>query len=177
MKDVVTGKTPRKNGASVAFRMSPDKAALFIGVSCDEAKMDKLIANTSKHDDPGIFNDDVVEIYIQTPERSYFRIAVNPNGANLDESQDITMITRDTLPVLWNPGVVAVIKKEKDRWMAEIKIPTKDFGSLGPDPTYTWGINVCRSRRAGGAQEAYAISPTGIPQFLELSKLGNLWMK
>ena len=121
-----------------------------------------------------MFNDDVIEIYLETPERSYFKIAVNSDGKIWDESQDVTIVSRDTLPAMWNPGIQAVVKKEKDRWRAEIVIPVKDFGSLGPDKSYPWGINVCRNRLAGGASEPSALSPTGKPRFLDLSKLGNL---
>jgi hypothetical protein len=177
MKELVTGKTPAQNRTRTAIRMPRDKSALFLSVICEESQMDKLRAQTNRPDDVNIFEDDVIEIYLETPERSYFKIVVNANGAIWDESRDVSIIDRDTLPLLWNPGVKAVVKKEKDRWTAEIMIPTKDFGSLGPDKIYPWGINVCRCRFAGGPEEAFAISPTGIPKFLELSKLGNLWLQ
>lgn len=177
MGDLITGQIPDKNQTAVSFRMTPDKAALVIGVVCREGSMNNIVAHTTRHDDPEIFEDDAVEIYLETPERSYFKIAVNANGAVWDESQDVTIVNRDTLPVLWNPGIQAAIRKDKDRWTAEILIPTKDFGSLGPEKPYSWGINVCRNRFAGGQSETFALSPTGIPRFFELSKLGNLWIR
>jgi len=67
-----------------------------------------------------------------------------------------------------------VEKKEKDRCFAEIVIPVKDFGSLGPDKSYPWGVNVCRNRMVGGPSELSALTATGKPTFLDLSKLGNL---
>ena len=176
MLDLVNGQpVPEFKSTRVSFRMTKDSSALVIGVKCSEPKMDKLMANAKfDRDDFNIFNDDVVEIYIETPERSYFKIVVNSEGKIWDESQDVTIVSRDTLPVLWNPGVKAVVKREKDRWTAEIMIPTKDFGSLGPSQAYPWGINVCRNRLAGGEPELSALSPTGKPTFLDPSKLGNL---
>jgi len=177
MGDLITGRIPDKNQTRVSFRMTPDKAALVVGVVCREGRMEKVVARTKRNDDPGIFEDDAVEIYLETPERSYFKIAVNSNGAVWDESHDVTILDRDTLPVLWNPGIRAAIKKDKDCWTAEILIPTKDFGVLGPRKPYAWGINVCRNRFASGESEGFALSPTGIPRFLELSKMGNLWIR
>ena len=136
--------------------------------------MDTIRAEARNNDDVAIFNDDRIECYIETPERSYFKIAVNANGAVWDESQDVSIVTRDTLPRLWNPGIKAAVKKEKDQWTVEMMIPVKDFGSLGPTKVYPWGINVCRTRWASGKPECYAIAPTGQMCFGVLSKLGNL---
>ena len=173
MVDLVTGKlVPAAKSTRVSFRMIQDRTALVLGVQGNEPKMDQLVATAKNdHDD---FNDDVVEIYLETPERSYFKIAVNSDGKIWDESQDVTINSCDTLPAMWNPGFKAVVKKEKERWLAEILIPVKDFGSLGPNKSYPWGINVCRNRLAGGTSELSALSPTGRPTFLDLSKLGNL---
>ena len=177
LKDCVSGNVQRVNGTTVAFRTSADKSALVMAVLCNESQMDKLMSNTQKQDDAAIFADDSVVIYIETPERSFFKIAVNANGAVWDESQDVTIVSRDTLPLLWNPGVEVVAKKEKDRWTAEIMIPTKDFGVLGPTETYPWGVNVCRIRRAGGVPEYSALAPMGNPPDPDLSTLGNLWAR
>ncbi len=177
MTDLVTGQpVPAQSSTKVSFRMTPDKSALVIGVKCLEPEMDKILAKGKSNDDPDIFNDDVVEIYIETPERSYFKIAVNSNGAVWDESRDSTIVERDTLPLLWAPGIKAAVKKDKDSWSVEIMVPTKDFGSQGPSKASPWGINVCRARLAGGAPEASAISPTGKKFFAVLAKLGNLYI-
>jgi hypothetical protein len=174
MRDLVTGQAPDKNGAMVSFRLTPDGSNLVIGVACYESRMDKIIAKAKNNDDPEILNDDAVEIYIATPERSYLKIAVNSGGLIWDETQDATLVTRDTLPLLWNPGTRVAVRKEKNRWTAEIMIPTKDFGTLGPTKDYPWGVNVCRTRRAGGEPEFFATAPTGQALFCVLSKFGNL---
>ncbi len=176
MTDLVTGaKVPEQTSTKVSFRFT--RSNLIIGVKCFEPKMDGILAKTKDNDDPSIFNDDVVEVYIETPERSYFRIAVNSNGAIFDESRDPTIMTRDTLPELWNPGTKVAVKKDKDYWSVEILIPAKDFGAGGPYKPSPWGINVCRSRFAGGEPEAFAISPTGKTESLDLSKMGQLYIR
>ena len=163
-----------EKSSSVSFRLKPDKSALIVAVKCFEPTMDTVRASTKYNDDFDIFEDDAVEIYIETPERSYFKIVVNSEGKIWDESQDVGIVARDTTPTLWDPGIKAVVKKEKDRWTMEVLIPTHDFGAKGPDKENPWGVNVCRYRLAGDAPEDYAISPTGTGKFCVLSKFGNL---
>jgi len=178
MRDLVKGGTvPDEKSTMVAFRMPPDKSALIIGVKCNEPSMDKIIVKGKDNDDFDMFNGDVIEIYIETPERSFFKIVINPEGMIWDESQDVTIVNRDTTPALWNPGTRAAVKKGKNSWTAEIMIPTRDFGSKGPDKANPWGINVCRARFAESDIPCYAISPTGKKLFRVLSKLGNLSVK
>jgi len=177
MGDLVTGEIPDKNRTLVSFRWPYSRTELVLAVICKESRMDKIVARAKNNDDPEILKDDAIEIYIATPERSYFRIVVNPDGKIWDESQDVTIVARDTLPNLWNPGIKAVARKEKDCWTVELSIPTKDLGSLGPAKPYAWGVNVCRRRLSGGEPEEYALSPTGTNNFLELPKLGNLWVR
>ncbi len=175
MRDLVSGEAvSEQKSTQVAFRMTPDKSALIIGVNCREPAMDKIVVKGTRNDDFDIFNGDVIEVYLETPQRSFFKIAVNPDGIIWDESQDVTIISRDTTPTLWNPGTQVAIQKEKDGWNAEILIPTDDFGVKGPDKTNPWGINVCRARFAEDGIPCYALSPTGKKVFRVLDKLGNL---
>lgn len=175
MRDARTGEKPEKNLTKATVAITPDKSALIIGVVCYENRMNQLKADCKINDDANIFQDDVVEIYINTPERSYFKVVVNPNGMIWDESTDATIVNRDTLPILWNPGVKAAIKKYPDRWTAEIMIPTKDFGKLGPTKQYPWGIQIARTRFTGGIAEGWAIAP--ISPYRTLNKWGNLWSR
>lgn len=139
LRDWTTGESPAKNLTRAVVAMTPDKSALMVGVVCFENRMGELAANCATNDDVSIFQDDVIEVYLNTPERSYFKIVVNPNNAVWDESTDVAIIDRDTPPILWNPGVKAAVKKLPDRWTVEILIPTKDFGQLGPTKEYPWG--------------------------------------
>jgi hypothetical protein len=176
LRDNWTGEIPQKNSTVAILAMTPDKSALIIGVICYESNMGKLKADCKLSDKFEIFNDDVVEVYINTPEKSYFKIVVNPNGAIWDESTDVSIIERDTLPILWNPGIKAIVKKYDDRWTAEIMIPTKDFGKIGPTKDFPWGIQVGRTRFTGGRTESWSISPTG-GAYAVLNRWGDLWMR
>ena len=178
LRDNKTGESPRKDSrpTRAAIYMTRDKSALIVAVVCPENRMNELKADCRANDDASIFDDDVVEVYVNTPQRSYFKIVVNPNGAIWDESTDVAIIERVTLPILWNPGTKAVVKKYGDLWTVEIMIPTKDFGEIGPSQTYPWGIQVGRTRFTGGKPEYWSIAPTGGP-YATLNRWGNLWIR
>lgn len=159
-----------------ALSMTRDKSALIVAVICPESSMSELKADCRANDEASIFADDVVEVYVNTPQRSYFKIVVNPNGAVWDESTDVAVIERTTLPILWNPGTRAAVRKEADRWTVEILIPMQDFGEIGPSETYPWGIQVGRTRFTGGADESWSLAPTGGP-YATLNRWGNLWIR
>jgi len=78
---------------------------------------------------------------------------------------------------LWNPGTKAVVKKENDRWTAEIMIPTRDLSSKPPSEAAPWGIQVGRTRFTGDAGGiAWSIAPTAGP-YRTLNKWGDLYVK
>ena len=172
LRDKLTGNAIQSNGTEACIAMSEDGTALYVAVVCHENKMDKIKALTKQNDATGIFDDDVIEVYVNTPERSYFKIAVNTNGAVWDETTDVSILERDTLAELWNPGIKAVVKKYDDRWTLEMRIPTKDFGKTGPTKQYPWGIQVCRTRCAEGME--WSSLGTGPGDYATLNQWGNL---
>ncbi len=171
-----TGESVKRDQTRAAFAMTADGKYLLAAFVCYENNMDKLKTACIRNDDATIFNDDVVELYLNSPERSYFKIVVNPNGAIYDETQDVTIIERDTLPILWNPGCKAVVKKYDDRWTVELMIPVKDLGQQAPTKQLPWGIQAGRTRFAGKETTAYSIAPANGP-YATLNHWGNLWMR
>lgn len=177
MRELVSGHPlAERLRTSVAFRLSADRKHLLVGVKCGEPEVENLVAKAAKRDDLAIFEDDAIEIYLESPERSYFKIVVNSDGVYWDESQDGAVVERDTMPVLWNPKIEVATKKGPKGWSAEIAIPTDDLGdtTLGPSSSHPWGVNVCRARWVSGEIEAFGLSPTGALFFGDLTKLGFL---
>lgn len=173
MRDLVTGDSILRNKTDVQISYVADLKMLYVMAVCHESKMKAIKAETVKNDDSSIFNDDVIEVYVNTPERSFFKVVVNSNGVIYDETTDPEIVQRDTLPILWNPGVTSLVKKLDDRWIVEISIPTKDFGNLGPTKEYPWGIQVGRTRMAEECPFTQAIAPTG-GNYAVQNKWGNL---
>lgn len=167
MKDIFTAADPKDNKTFVRLRWH--KGALIIGVTCMENRIDNLTAGTlaDSSNDNAIFNDDNIEIYLETPEGYFVKIAVNPNGAIFCKAT-----TPDVAAVAtaWRPDAFGV-KKLSDRWTAEFKI--SGIGKM-PTKAIPWGINICRQRKAGNARELFAVSPTDGP-FSRPEKRANLW--
>ncbi len=175
----LSGEELKKVGTHVSVNFQPQSRTLCIAAVCYEPEMASLAASATKHDDDGIFYDDVIEIYLDSPERSFFKVVVNPNGAIYDETQDVSIVARDSLPILWNPGVKANVKKYDDRWEAEIRIPCADLGVLGPTEQYPWGLQIGRTRIASlgtDKQKHYSLSPTG-GAYRVMSKWARMWVR
>ena len=175
-----TGEEQKRNATQAVVAVTKDRSKLFVGVRCYEATMDKIVRKCKTNDDKSIFEDDLVEVYLDTPERSYFKVCVNPNGAIWDETTDISLINRYSLDILWNPGVKAVVKTYPDRWEVEIMIPTGDFGKLGPTVQYPWGLNICRTRISTlgfRGQRGYCITPVGDSGYRTQKHWAKMWMR
>ena len=161
MKDNLTGKDVAVNFTNAKIGLARDKKTLYVIAECFDNDMAGITAACAKNNENAIFSDDVVEIFVATPARSFFHVVVNPNGAVWDESTDPGIVQRDTLPLLWDPGAKAAVRKLGDRWIVEAAIPANDFGELGPSDGFPWWIQIARTRVRGGKQTHQAVAPTG----------------
>ena len=170
LRDVTTAVAPEINRTTVAFRWLPDNS-LLVGITCYEHRMNRLVTHTraAERDNDTIWNDDTVEVHLETPEGYRAVVAVNPNGAVHDRC--VTPNVAD-VPLAWS-GATAAVRKLSDRWTVEVNI--KGLGTM-PTKPYPWGVNVFRQRLTGGEPEGYALSPTGTGSFLNApNKMGNLY--
>lgn len=169
------GEIPTENITRIRLALTEDHKHFYLAAICNEQRMEHLRYETTIPDVASIFNDDLVELYINTPERSYFKIAVNPQGIIWDESFDLTLINRDTLALLWDPGTRAIARKSADRWEIALCVPTADFGKSMPTKSVPWGIQVGRSRMAGEKYESFRLSPSSGAYAVQ-SNWANLWL-
>ena len=173
-----TGEKLNFNSTHAAIGLSQDGKQLYVGVVCYENRMNELKAGCRKNDSNNIWRDDRLEIFLDTPGRSYFHIVVNTNGAVLDRSTDQTIVARDTLPILWNPDIKTTIRKYDDRWEALICIPTKDFGGKKPSKQFAWGLDIFRTRMAGANNRTptvSALAPVGPGAFARQQRWGIIY--
>jgi hypothetical protein len=173
MVDLVNGRPYRKSGTRVIMRWLPPQEGLLLGIVCYEPKMEKLQTPVLQKDSMDIFNNDTIEIYIETTQASYYKIVIDSNGNIYDECTDAAI----GKGVKWDSQTEATVKKYPDRWTAEIFIPMKNLKGTVPSDTYPWGINVCRARMTTKPIELSALSPTGKRMFLDLQKMGNVRRK
>jgi hypothetical protein len=176
LKDIVTSNAPK---FKTTFRVAwgDDKSIIF-GIRCAEADMGSLNV-FGKKGEMNIFENDRIELLLETQAHAYYQIAVNAAGAIIDLDR------KDSLNTLWSSETEVAVHKGDDSWSLEIRIPTADMIEGGLDPlkrlegtrptaTAPWYFNVCRSRPRGAARESSAFSPTGKKRFNEPSKFGKL---
>ncbi|MFA7158628.1 MAG: DUF4838 domain-containing protein [Kiritimatiellia bacterium] len=179
LKDIVTSNAPK---FKTAFRVAwgDDKSIIF-WIRCDEADMGNLNVS-GKTSEMNIFENDRIELLLETQTHVYYQIAISAAGAIIDLDR------KDSLNTLWSSETEAVVHKGDNFWSMEVKIPTADMIQGGLDPlkrvggtrptaTAPWYFNVCRCRPRGAARESSAFSPTGKKRFNEPSKFGELIVK
>jgi hypothetical protein len=169
LRDETTGELPQHVKTAVSFRWLADDSALIVGIECMEPKMDKLREGCKDRDSSSIFNDDNVEIRLETAQGIRPLIVINPAGTVFDEC--VTPVVAD-LPSFYTVKAVAV-KKYPDRWTVEVQIDAKPISGQRPTAYFPWGVQLNRQRLAGNTPEGYMLSPNG-GRFKELTSMGNL---
>jgi hypothetical protein len=180
LKGLVSGNLPK---SETTFQVAWGDKAIIFGIRCEEADMKKLNARTLKNEDPSIFNDDNIELLLETQTHAYYQMAINAAGKIMDlDRKD------DSRNSLWSSEAAIAVFKGADFWSLEVKIPTADLVEGGidalkkvegtkPVSTAPWYFNLCRSRARGEESELSAFSPTGKPRFNEPAKFGELIVK
>jgi len=172
LRDMSTGKTPRHVTTSVSFRWLDDNSALIVGIECKEPMMDKLSEGCKVPDSSSIYNDDTVEIRLETAGGIRPLIVINSAGAILDEC--ITSNLAD-LASFYKVDQVAV-KKYPDRWTVEVRIDVKPISGERPTKFFPWGVNINRQRMAGNEPEHYMLSPSGT-NFKDMKSMANIFVR
>ena len=109
-----------------------------------------LRAACKDRDSYAIFNDDTVEIRLETAKGIRPLIVINPNATVLDEC--VHHALRD-LASFYTVKNIAV-KRDADRWFVEALIEAKPIEGEVPSKAYPWGVNICRQRMAANAWPA-----------------------
>ena len=186
--DLATGKTAGKKGFGnppTTFQVFYGRDnSLYFGIRCAEPDMASLNITATKNGDTNIWAGDYVELLVETQVHSYYRIAINPDGAMVDAD----MGAGGGVNPDWDSSAVAAVQRGTNGWTAEMRLPwagddARDadplLGIAGRKPTlkYPWFINVCRQRVRNGKVERSAWSPTGTNTFYDEMKFGELYIK
>ena len=116
-----------------------------------------------------IFDDDTVEVRLETAGGSRPFIVVNPAGVVYDEC--VTERLED-LPTFYEVSQVAV-KRQPDRWTVELRIDAEPIKGERPTVKRPWGIHVNRQRMAGERPEHTMLSPSGT-NFKNMTTMASL---
>lgn len=162
------------------FKIGIDGENLYIGILCKDEPGQPFNAVKLDKDDSGLWYGDAVEIILESPEHSYYQIAVNPMGSVADLDR------HDRFNFAWDAQAEIAVhhNEEKGYWSVEARIPftasTQDplHEVVGTPPTADnpWHFNICRQRLRSdrGDVELSAYSPTGAPGFHYILKFARL---
>ena len=123
------------------FRMLHDADRLYVGVTCDEPLMHKIVAVPQARDAHAVFHGETIEFFLDPKHdhADYYQFAVNIAGSIYD--------SRLTDPA-WSAAVEAATQQGEDHWTLEFAIPWKGVG-LSPEAGTVLGFNMCRDRVIG----------------------------
>ena len=138
---------PEKIKYPTVVKILHSPEALYFGIECAEVlPPEKLVALATHPDHSKIWSDNKIEIFISHPDQggSYHHLAFNHKGILYDAFNQMGDVREKTAFV---SGAVIGIKFHKDKWVAEVMIPTAPLG-MKCNTGNTWKINVARSRNA-----------------------------
>ena len=152
---------------------------LYFAFRCEEPPGEKPVIGATKEDDSALWYGDCIEVLLETNARTYYQIAVAPDGtvADLDRSAG-----REAW-FSWDSQAEVATHIADDHWIVEMRIPiTEDENDplhqiIGSKPTKSlpWYLNLCRQRIREDGQEHSAFSPTGTDHFHREMKFAHLY--
>jgi len=154
-------------GIQTKGQLTYDHDNLYIAFLCHEPKPKALRARCQTDGFIGIFQDDIVEVFLAKSgaHKGYYHLAVNSSGAGYgmyfpEETEkwnycwfDYPNKTRanKSLNLKWEKKTSLC----KEGWIVEIKIPFADLGGR-PEDGEVWRLNLCRERKVGKNNKNYS---------------------
>lgn len=148
-----TGEAP---SVETSFKVGWEGNSLILNIRCDEPDVKNISSAADVH------SGDYVILLIETPEHSYYRILVTPEGKLLEGSPGTA----------WRSLSEVKTQKDDGSWSVNLKLPVVDAAEAMADPNHRmsgskptaqdpWFFNIGRQRiGAGGKVELQAFSPT-----------------
>lgn len=133
--------------APTQARVLADERHLYVGFTCHEPEMDKLVTEITQHGG-SVWTDDCVEVMVDPTNAGAFHHHFIVNSAGV-----IFQAFHSSIGALPRPeGEITVATALGDgRWTCEVRIPFSLLGAT-PRPGEVWGMNVGRERQAGQAE-------------------------
>ena len=144
---VVGGRTPAKQPTTVRFLY--DASALYLAFDCGKQGPEPVVRETTQRDDPNLFRDDEVELFLAVfpdAEQKFWQLALNAANAQWDS------IGTDAGQNLAWTSATRVTEKG---WTAEVAIPFRGLGLEAAPAGQTWRANLGRGDRSGQESSAW----------------------
>lgn len=129
--DTNTGEYARKQSN---FYLGRDDKYLYVAWQSPNGGSSPM-KSLSRNRDEKVWEDDCVELHLQSPEKVKYQFIINPNGVVYD--------SRSSNPA-WNCSGLKIANKDANGvWICEAAILLKDLGVAGD--MKNWEVNVCRT--------------------------------
>ena len=135
---------PKRADVRTRVQLGLHDDSLYIGFRCDEPLMNDLRAAVTKEGDR-VWSDDSIEVWLAPSHVSKTQFILNPIG------------TRGGTVTL---GWTGAAKRLSNAWEAEMRIPLRELSPELSGAGEIWGIQFCRSRKAGGPTVNSTWSPS-----------------
>ena len=129
--------TDKLASPQTSFRLLWDDKYLYLGVQCDEPRMDKISPTRYPHDEPGVFSSESIEFFLDPNDTHdlYYQLTFNVGGSLYDGERFVAS---------WNSGAKVKTHMAEKSWSTEVAVP---WGPLkaDPKPGKIVGFNVSRN--------------------------------
>lgn len=159
-------------------RMLHDQQALYVAFECDEPSTATLLRGASGPNQ-GVWAQDVVEVFLDLDgdRQGYLHLGISAGGGWWQDRRlggrwyaDWFSWSDGSAPT---PAWSAAASVGEGRWTAELALPFEGVGGM-PRPGKTWGLQFCRTRRAGGGEDHSTWSYTEGTRFAVPQRFGTL---
>ena len=155
------------------------KEKLYLAFECFDDKARAMKFEQRTPDDPNIWQDSSVEIFLNPSgdRQTYYHWIVNPAGVQTDLAVK-TLEGQEDCDRSWNSGAEVAVKINDHSWVVEMAIPFKSMQYEPKDGT-ALVANFCRSRYLmadAKATQLQSWSPLLIRGFADVAKYGTLTM-
>lgn len=152
MRDFAVLDTGAAAQAQTEAWVAYDEEALYIAVQAFGPEMGALRAECKTRDGRELFQDDVVEVFLDPAHDRfhYLQFACNPLGTRFDLQGDAAGSSPE-----WNGLWEVAVGRAADRWRVEMRLPFATLG-LKRGTGQVWGLNICRERPAGPENSSWA---------------------
>ncbi len=150
---------PPPGELNTEWRMLYDERGLYLSIKNYDEHIDKIRATKTTRDDPALWTDDCVELYIDPMDKAvgYIKFVINSLGTKHDYKK------LDSAVTLWDwraDGWLVKTSKGKDYWMLEAFFPWSDLEKKASAEDF-WRFDVVRYSYSTGKFRGTTWSPGG----------------
>lgn len=139
-------------------RFAYDNTNLYVGLRCGDNNLPGVQAQATTHDDEKIWQDDAIELLLDTArdKRTFRRILINPAGVTLDgagfnnDIDGVRLLNQETLgdwrgfDTSWNGAYTVHTSRENNAWTVELAIRWTTLGVPAPTAGAAMGLQLFR---------------------------------